>query len=122
MPFFWKIDSRERLVEIRAEGTISLADCLELAEVLDGARCLSYRKLLDGSSAQLELTDEQLMQVVVMVRSYHERGKVGPLAIVMAQERGARSGRLLGAFAAADRPLKLFTSERKARKWLAALP
>ena len=121
MPIYWTIDSRERLVDIRAEGSISLADCLEFLQVLEGAQSLPYRKLLDARLALLEMTREEAMQVVVLARAIHERGPVGPLAIVTTKDRVIQSTQLLGAVAAADRPLRLFTSERQARRWLASL-
>jgi hypothetical protein len=122
MPFHWIINSREKLVEIQAEGPIALADCVQIAEVLKGARCLPYRKLLDARQVRLEMSHEEVMQVVVMARGFHERGPVGPMAIVTTKDRVVQSTQILGAFAAADRPLKLFTGERQARKWLASLP
>ena len=102
MPFHWKIDSKRQLMEIQAEGPLVLADCIQVVEVTAGAQCIPYRKLLDVRMATLEATHEEVMKLVVMLRDYHERYKVGPLAIVITSEQGSRYPQVLGALAAAD--------------------
>lgn len=121
MPFYWHISSRARVVEAQAEGRVTLADWREVSAVMVGARAIAYRKLLDARKAVLEMNHEDLMQVLVMARGYHEEYRVGPLAVVLPSEQGEQWSRILGALAAADRPFRIFTREITARRWLSTL-
>ena len=64
------------------------------------------------------MTGDDLLAVAAKIRAYHEKGPVGALAIVGTDEQFDTFARLLGALAAADRPMKVFTSLRQARTWL----
>ena len=46
---------------------------------------------------------------------------VGPLAIVLSDDKAAAAARVLGILASADRPIKLFTSLPPARRWIDSL-
>jgi hypothetical protein len=92
---------------------------MSLLEALAGAKALSYRKLFDGRAVQSTMTGEELLAICAKIRAYHEEGPVGALALVGTAEQTVRFSRLLGALAAADRPIKLFNSLRSARAWLA---
>jgi hypothetical protein len=125
VPLFWTIDSRERVFTAVGEGEVSLADATSLLEVLAGARALSYRKLFDGRRVHSTMTGDELLTLCAKIRTYHEQGPVGALAIVGTHDQSVTFARLLGALAAADRPIKVFTSTRQARTWLdkqAAVP
>jgi hypothetical protein len=91
---------------------------MSLLEALAGARALSYRKLFDGQVVQSTMTGDELLAVCAKIRAYHEQGPIGALAMVATPEQTARCARLLGALAAADRPMKVFTNLQKARTWL----
>ncbi|MCA0300882.1 MAG: hypothetical protein LCH95_00610 [Proteobacteria bacterium] len=119
MPVEWTIDSRERYVTATGEGPVSYDEAVELLDTLAGARALGYRKLLDARQATPSFTPEQLMQLAVKVRGYHEKGIMGALAVVATPEQTMTYARLLGALAAADRPIKVFTTPRAARNWIA---
>lgn len=121
MPFHWSISSRDQVVEAQAEGRLSAADWLDFSAIMVGANAITYRKLLDARKAVLAMSHEELMQLLVMARAYHEQYQVGPLAVVLPLEQEEQWSRILGALAAADRPFKIFTSERTARRWLSSL-
>ena len=118
MPLYWTIDSKERLFTGVGEGEVTLADAMALLEALAGAKALSYRKLFDGRAVQSTMTGDELLAICAKIRAYHEEGPVGALALVGTAEQTIRFARLLGALAAADRPIKLFNSLRSARAWL----
>jgi hypothetical protein len=118
MPLYWSIDSKERLFTGSGEGDVTLADAMALLDALAGARALSYRKLFDGRAVQSSMTGEELLAVCAKIRSYHEQGPVGALAIVCTPEQTEAFGRLLGALASADRPMRMFAGLRQARIWL----
>jgi hypothetical protein len=118
MPLYWTIDSKERLFTGVGEGDVTLADAMSFLEALAGAKALSYRKLFDGRAVQSRMTGDDILAVCAQTRAYHEQGPVGALAIVASAEQFETFGRLLGALAAADRPIKVFTSLRQGRAWL----
>lgn len=119
MPVEWTIDSRERYVTATGEGPVTFEEAVRLLDTLAGARALGYRKLLDTRLASPSFSPEELMQLAVKVRSLHEHGVMGALAIVATPEQTVTYARLLGALAAADRPIKVFTTPRAARTWIA---
>lgn len=118
MPLYWTIDSKRRLFTGVGEGEVTLADAMSLLKVLAGAKALSYRKLFDGRAVKSAMTGDDLLAVCVQIRTYHEQGHVGALAMVATPEQTVTFARLLGALAAADRPIKVFSSLRAARSWL----
>ena len=100
------------------EGEVTLADAMSLLDALAGARALSYRKLFDGRAVRSSMTGDDLLAVCAKIRAYHEQGPVGALAIVGTDEQSVQFARLLGALAAADRPIKLFpVCDRRALGW-----
>jgi hypothetical protein len=119
MPLYWTIDSRERLFTGVGEGDVTLDDAMGLLEALEGAKALSYRKLFDGRAVTSAMSGDDLLALCAKIRAYHEQGPVGALAMVGTNEQTVLYARLLGALASADRPIKVFTSLRQARSWLA---
>jgi hypothetical protein len=119
MPVEWTIDSRERFVTATGEGAVTFDEAVRLLETLAGAQALGYRKLLDARQANPSFTPDELMHLAVKVRGYHEKGIMGALAVVATPEQTVTYARLLGALAAADRPIKVCTTPRAARNWIA---
>ncbi len=118
MPLYWTIDSKERLFTGVAEGEVTFDDTTALLEALAGAGALSYRKLFDGRDARCTMSSEELLAVCARIRALHEQGPVGALAMVATPQQTAACARLLGALAAADRPIRVFDSPRQAHAWL----
>ncbi len=118
MPLYWTIDSKDRLFTGVGQGEVTLTDAMSLLEVLAGAKALSYRKLFDGRAVLAAMDGEEILAVCAKIRSYHEKGRIGAVAMVGTPEQTVLFARLLGALASADRPMKVFTSPRQARIWL----
>jgi hypothetical protein len=118
MPLYWTIDSKARLFTGVAEGDVSMADAVELLDAMAGAKAMSYRKLFDGRAATPTLTPDELLSLCARVRTYHEEGMMGALALVATAEQTMVFARLLGALASAERPIKVFDSPRQARNWI----
>lgn len=93
-------------------------DAMCLLEALAGANAPTYRKLFHGRGVQSAMTSDELLGVCAKIRTYHEQGAVGALAIVGTPEQTLMFARLLGALASADRPMKVFSSRKQARNWL----
>lgn len=121
MPLYWTIDSKARLFTGVAEGDVTIDDAVDLLEAMAGAKAMSYRKLFDARAAAPRLTSDELLALCARIRSYHEQGMMGALAIVATAEQTMVFARLLGALASAKRPIKLFDSPRQARNWIEEL-
>jgi stage II sporulation SpoAA-like protein len=122
MALHWTIDSRKRTVDVVADGDVTMADAMRFFDAVEGANALSYSKLLDGSRGQAAMTPDDVLSIVVRIRGLHALGTMGALAVVATAEQAQRIARLLGAAAVADRPMKVFSDVRQARRWLEAQP
>ncbi len=118
MPLYWTIDSREHLFSVRAEGTVDFADVLSFLEAVSGACAFTYRKLFDGRAGNWVPTDEEILSVCAETRSFHQRDRMGALALVLTSKQTWQLARLLGVLAVADRPMKVFETARQARRWI----
>jgi hypothetical protein len=117
MPIYWTIDSRRQFVVVTAEGDVTRADAEEYLDAIEGGGAVAYRKLYDGRAGNVMMNDDEMMAVAVRFRSYHHL-PVGALAIVLPHDKAEPVARMLGILAAADRPLKLFTSLGPAQRWI----
>ena len=118
MPLYWTIDSKARLFTGVAEGDVTMSDAIDLLEAMEGAKAMSYRKLFDGRAATPNMSPDELLSLCARIRSYHEQGMMGALALVTTAEQTTVFARLLGALASAKRPIKLFETPRQARNWI----
>jgi hypothetical protein len=117
MPIYWKIDSKQQLVVVTAEGDITRADVDDYLDAVEGGGALAYRKLYDARAGKVVMDHDEMMAIAFRIRSYHDQ-RVGALAIVLAEEVAELAMRMLGVLATADRPLKLFTSLAPAQRWI----
>jgi hypothetical protein len=118
MPLYWTIDSKARLFTGVAEGDVTISDAIDLLEAMEGAKAMSYRKLFDGRDAAPSMTADELLSLCARIRTYHEQGMMGALALVATAEQTMVFARLLGALASAERPIKVFDTPRQARNWI----
>ncbi len=118
MPVTWIIDSRTRTVELLAEGEVSFDQVMKYLKAVEGANALAFGKLVDVRSATAAMTPDELVLLMAAFRQYHQQGPMGPLAVVATDEQSVIFARLLGALASAERPMKLFSTELRARRWL----
>lgn len=117
MAISWTIDPDFESVAVLAEGAVTRPDVEAYLQAMEAAGALGYRKLIDARGASVGMTDADMMAVGVRLRSYHG-GAVGALAIVLSRDAVDAVARILGILAAADRPMRLFTSLRAAERWL----
>ena len=117
MPLRWNIDRDAKLVTLVAEGEVSLADAAACLAAVEEASATPYRKLFDGRAGVTSMTDQELLMVSAGIRATHH-GKVGAMAVVARPEQTGDYGRLLGALAAANRPMKMFDDPAEAELWL----
>ena len=121
MPLYWTIDSKARLFTGVAEGNVSLNDAIDLLDAMAGAKAMTYRKLFDSRAATPSMSADELLSLCARIRSHHDQGMMGALALVATPEQTMAFARLLGALASARRPIKVFENPRQARNWIELL-
>lgn len=112
------IDADRRLVIATAHGGLQLPDITEYFARLVAGRTLGYRKIFDGRSSWLELTDRQLALLSENVGAMKEQGPRGPLAIVATTPRGITGANFFMGIPAPDRASRLFDTIEAAMVWL----
>lgn len=117
MPIDWLIDSRARLVVVTAEGRVTRSEMEEYLEVVTAAGANSYGKIFDGRRGENAISRDDMLALAARFRQMHAEPH-GPLAIVMPANSRAALEPVLGALAAADRPLRFFTSLPAALRWI----
>ena len=118
MPLHWLIGSRDRLVTVTGDGRVGRDDIEHWLDIVDGAGLLPYRKLVDLGGAALDLRAEDIMTLGIRFRAHHTT-RMGPLALVLPPEVPEAVERGLGILAAGERPMRLFRTLSRARRWLA---
>ena len=119
VPIHWQIDSRSRLVIVTAEGEVTRAEMEEYLEVVTGAGANGYAKIFDGRCGKGVMDTADMLALGARFRALHSQPH-GPLAIVLPPERRDRLQPVLGMLAAAERPIRFFTSLRTAMGWIKA--
>ncbi|WP_428678225.1 hypothetical protein [Reyranella sp.] len=119
MPVHWTINSEARLFEVSCSGLVESDEIYRMLDVLVGSDALGYRKLFDGSRADTQMGALEILKIGVHMRSLHRDGvALGPLAVVIPEEKYPLLSRILGILAAPRRPMRIFTRTNQARKWL----
>jgi hypothetical protein len=122
MAIHWTIDSKHRLMTVVAEGEVTRPEFEAYLDVIDNAELYTYRKLFDGSGGDAGMDAEDILAVGVRMRSAHQTHAVGPLAVVVSEDKIAMVSRVLGMLAAADRPMRVFHEAGPAREWILKQP
>lgn len=117
LPLHWLISSRDRIATVTGEGQVGRSDIEQWLDIVDGARLLPFRKLVDLGAATLDLQVEDMMALGIRFRAHHA-SPMGPLALVLPPEVPEAVERGLGILAAGQRPMRLFRSLSRARRWL----
>lgn len=117
MSLRWTIDhDRKRILAI-AEGDVTHAQFDAYLDAMAGEGALAYPKLFDGLAGDTSMSPYELLAVAARIRSYHSQ-PVGPVALVLPQDKSHLLLRVLGALAAAKRPMRIFRSRKPAEQWL----
>lgn len=122
MPLRWKIESKERLLTVIAEGDVTRPEVDALLDTIERADLFGYRKLFDGIGADTTMGPDNILALGVRMRTHHADHAVGPLAIAVPDDKVALISRVLGMLAAARRPLRVFHEVEAARDWILKQP
>ena len=119
MPLVWKIEPENSLVVAVAYGDVTRAEVDRYLDSLVESGALAYRKVFDVHKGETAMTADDLLPVAVRMRSLHELGPMGPLAVVLPLGRGERLRRALGMVALAKRPMRVLENPVMAYRWIA---
>ena len=120
MPIYLDIDRLDRVVMIVAHGEISDDEVRKTAQDLLAADVVRFAKIIDTSASAMNETSQQVAALGRMMREAPGSEERGPVACVVDPQRSSFA-RAFAAESAADRPIKLFTSLREARRWASAM-
>lgn len=121
MPLHWTIDSEVRFVSVIAQGNVSRLEVERLLDEMAAREAMTYRKLFDGLDGDTTMGPQDLLALGVRIRTHHSQGPIGALALVLPEEKAEIVVPVLGMLAAADRPMRIFSTRQKARRWLESL-
>ena len=118
MPLRWEILHSEKLIHVIAEGEVTLKEMEEHFDALVVANALAYSKLFDATRLKPVYDDADVMAMGARLSAYTSHFPSGPLvghdeSVVLAFKRFVN-------ISPSKRPAALFTTEKKARAWLAA--
>lgn len=121
MPLHWTIDSEFHFVSVVAKGDVSRPEVEQLLDEMASREAMTYRKLFDGWDGDTAMGPQDLLALGVRMRVHHALGPMGPLALVLPDKKAEIVVPILGMLAAADRPMRIFATHQKARRWLVSL-
>lgn len=121
MSLNWKIDPKARLITAVADGDVTRLDIETLLDEMASSGAMTYRKLFDGSQGDTKMGADDLLMLGVRFRAFHAQGPMGPLAVIVPDDKAELVARVLGMLAAADRPMRVFRTAVPARRWLESL-
>lgn len=106
-------------MKVVGEGGITRADLDLLFDAVVEHGALGYRKLVDFRETDPAMSGEEMLELGVRARALHGQGKMGALALVLPEDRGAEAEPLIGMVSVADRPMRIFRDLGQATRWLA---
>jgi hypothetical protein len=118
MPIYLDTYRLERVVMIVARGKISDGDLAKATQDLLPADVVAYAKIIDTSASTAHETIEQVAAICRTLREGPGSEARGPVACVVDAQRPGFAEQF-AAQSGAERPIKLFTSLREARRWAA---
>lgn len=120
MPLRWEIDHVRKFVHIVAEGPVVLKELEEHFDALFVANAMGYAKLFDATDAHPMYSDDDVMKTGARLSAYTAALPSGPLAVVGKPNLRGTFKRFVN-ISPSERPAKYFSSEDKARAWLASI-
>src|SRR5262245_37076083 len=120
MPMRWAISHDERLVTVVAEGPVSLLEIEAYFDAVVVAGAQPYAKLLDASTMEPLLSDDDMMAVGARMSAYVKEQKWtgGPAAFVVTTRASREFVMRFINLAASPRQAQIFQTVDKARQWL----
>jgi hypothetical protein len=118
MALKWTIDPEDRMMVVLAEGDVTRPEVDAMLDAMQAGDVLTYRRLFDGTKADTKMSPDDLIALGARMRSMHEQGGIGPLALVVPADKEKLLQRVFGMLAVAKRPMRVFNDSAKARRWI----
>jgi hypothetical protein len=117
MPIHINTSDLDRLVIAVVLGEATGDDIMEIArEFLKSGR-QAYGKIIDTTAGSSPVDESKMAAIAAFMRADPKAGTRGPLAFVVDPKRGDQA-RTFADLTADERPVRVFTSLREARKWV----
>jgi hypothetical protein len=119
MPLRWEILHPQKLIHVIAEGEVTLKEMEAHFDALVVANALAYSKLFDATRVKPVYDDADVMAMGARLSAYTDHFPSGPLAVVGREESVVLAFKRFVNISPSKRPAALFSTEKKARAWLA---
>ncbi|WP_422017049.1 hypothetical protein [Reyranella sp.] len=119
MPLRWEILHEQKLIHVIAEGEVTLKEMEAHFDALVVANALAYSKLFDATRLKPVYDDADVMAMGARLSAYTQNFPSGPLAVVGREESVVLAFKRFVNISPSKRPAALFSTEKKARTWLA---
>ncbi len=117
MPIHLDISDLDRLVIAAVLGEATLEDILEVAREFLKTGRQAYGKIIDTSAGSSPIDENKMTAIAAFMRADPQAASRGPLAFVVDPKRGEQAQKFAD-LTSEERPVKVFTSLREARKWV----
>jgi len=116
----WEIQHQERLVLIKAVGTVPVEEVEKCYDAMVVANATSYARLFDASGLKFRKhgSEEEFMRLGARMSAYAAEHTFGPIAFICPTPEIRNLIERCLNLAHANRPVKIFSSEKRARQWL----
>lgn len=120
MPMRWTISHDARLVEVTADGPVTLLEIEAYFDALILANAQPYAKLLDATTMEAQLSDADVMAIGARMSAYvnDQKWSAGPAAFVVTNRVNREFIKRYINLSAAPRAAKIFHTVAEARRWL----
>lgn len=118
MPFTWTISHADRLVTVKAEGVVTLADIEAYLDAVVVAEAGPYAKLVDMSGSRVQASDHDMMMLGARMRAYLGSAPAGPVAFIVADPANVEYVARFINLSSGSRPAEIFATAQQARAWL----
>ena len=117
MPIHLDISDLDRLVIAVVLGEVTPDDIAELAREFLTTGRQHYGKIIDTTAGTSPIDENRMVAIAAFMRADPKAGSRGPLAFVVDPKRGEQAQKF-AELTGEERPVKIFTSLREARKWV----
>lgn len=117
MPIHLDISDLDRLVIAVVLGEATADNIVEVAREFLKTGRQAYGKIIDTTAGTSPIDENRMAALAAFMRADPKAGSRGPLAFVVDPKRGEQAQKF-AELTSEERPVKVFTSLRDARKWV----
>jgi hypothetical protein len=122
MSLHWKIAPLEQMVVCVSEGAVTKDELMGYFKAVEAAGAVAYRKLLDASRAECQLTADEIAELAAYANSLKGQTTPGPMAIFTGSSGNDDFVRIVSTMLRPGRRVRTFSTIHAARRWLDSVP